>query len=297
MSYHWLLKHIDSKNTPFTFQQLSQNCGVLTEYKAFFNELGLITVDDFFSLRGQIVDKNRRSEVHKIILGNPPKTFYLKLHHNFVKRPKRNPLRKEPMILRELRNMMHYARAGFCELKPAAWGWKKTKKGGRSFLITPELRNYYSLHELLNDPKKNEKNRYKLKDMIWATAMMLRKMHDAGITHIDLFSWHIYLKFEDGNISIQPLDLERTRLCGHTPIIAKKIFKRHIIDDLAALNLTVNWPEITIKDRMTFLKIYLNESSTDRIPRKLIHDIIKRSKHRGIKPKFQQFNVIKELKK
>ncbi len=293
MNYEWMVKQIDTNNTPLTFRALSHDVGAHEKFYNFFKKQGLTTVNDFFALSGQIVDRNRRSEVHKITLGVPPKTFFLKLHHNFLKRRKFNPFIKEPMILRELKNMALYLKAGISVPLPAAWGVKLDGKEVLSFLITPELENFQSL-KVIVESEAFLQNRNIREQVSKSIASTLAKMHKAGLAHIDLFSWHIFVKIGAGKVKVAIIDLERTKQQSKLPFLASNFYKR-TMDDLAALNLTVPWPQVSNSMRLRFFNTYISEGGFEQIKYKLIWYILKRSCHRGKKSKFAYYKVAQRL--
>ncbi len=289
MTFSRLSEQLDTRDTPYSFVPLSRYVVALESRKDFLSCLGLKNLEDFTRLTGEVVDRNRRSVVHKLYLGDPPETFYLKLHKNYAKRSWRNLFILEPMILKELRNMMDYARAGFDALEPVAWGWRPAKGGGESFLMVTELQGYRSLQTCLEDPALM-KDPKKVKGIVSALAHMLSTMHKAGLAHIDLFSWHVFVKFKGEEVDIQPIDLERTKRRGNMPW-AEWTFERRKIDDLTALNLTTPSPLVPNTLRMRFYLTYRGHSHLDAADKKLVYKIMARCRYRGRKAKFDAYGV------
>ena len=142
---------IDTTATRYRFKAFAKDVHVLDGWQKFLQTCGLNSFESFFALAGEMVDRNRRSVVYRIELGDPPRIFYLKCRKDYVKRKACTFFRPEPMIYTELENMMHYARAGFDALDPFAWGWQKGKGDGNSFLLIAELTGFISLKTCFDD--------------------------------------------------------------------------------------------------------------------------------------------------
>ena len=285
---------VDTTATRYRFKSFAKDVHVLDGWQEFIQTCGLNSFESFIALTGEVVDQNSRSVVHRIELGDPPRTFYLKCHKNYMKRRICTFFRPEPIIYTELENMMHYARAGFDALDPVAWGWQKGKGGGNSFLLTADLRDYRPLQTYLDD------------DLIMGSAEKRRSIsnalssgfaaiHDAGLAHVDLFTWHVFLRPSWSGYKLQPIDLERS-VKKKKMIWSSFRIKKKQIDDLASLHLTVPWPLVSFSERMRFFHDYRKKRGMSGSGNKLLKAVLKRARHKGHRRKFKPFGVAGKLR-
>lgn len=286
---------IDTTDTRYRFKSFAKDVHVLDGWQKFFRACGLNIFENFIALTGEVVDQNSRSVVHRIELGDPTRVFYFKRHKDFMKRSACTLFRPKPMIYNELENMMHYARAGFDAVDPVAWGWQKDKVGGNSFLLTAELTDYRPLQSYLDNDliMRSAEKRYAISN---ALSSMLAAIHDAGLAHADLFTWHIFLRPSWSSYKLQPIDLERSRKKGKMICLSSFKIKRKQIDDLASLHLTVPWPLVSFSERMRFFHDYRKKRGMLGSGRKLLKAILKRAKHRGGRRKFKPYGVARKLR-
>jgi hypothetical protein len=284
---------IDTSGTRYNFKPLAEGVWVLRGNENLLASDGLKSFNDFFALEGELVDVNPLSRVKRIRLGSNKEVFYLKLHINYVKSSLKTFFRPIPMVMRELENLMHYARLGFDHIEPVAWGWNPRKGGGDSFLLISDLRGFRPLSDwlseraLLSDPLKR-------RDIRRALAKMLLDMHKAGIAHVDLFSWHVFLKQSDTGFITQPIDLERTRIRNLWPWSPFR-HRRKKASDLAALHLTIPFPKVGYGERLDFFLQYRGHKRLTKMDRALLKLVVKESKRRGVKNKFKPYGVADKL--
>lgn len=200
--------------------------------------------------------------------------------------------KKVPYCKIELNNMMHYTRAGLAELEPVAWGWRSGKEDV-AFLLIKELDGYVSLQEWLKSPDCfSAKKRRKVSTAI---ARMLALMHSYGLAHIDLFTWHIYLKKDGDGFKAHPIDLERTKVKSFWPW-SPWIMRYKQVNDLAVLHLTAPWPQISFSERMRFYYDYCSFVGIKPGDRSFLKRIMAIARHRGRKRKFKRFGVAERLR-
>ncbi|MEA3386056.1 MAG: lipopolysaccharide kinase InaA family protein [Thermodesulfobacteriota bacterium] len=285
---------IDTTATRYRFKAFAKDIHVLDGWKEFLQACGLNIFENFIVLTGEVVDRNSRSVVHRIELGDPPKTFYLKCHKNYVKQKAYTFFRPKPMIYTEIENMMHYARAGFDALDPVAWGWQKGKGGGNSFLLIAELTGFISLQTCFNNDliMGSVEKRLAISN---ALSSGLAVIHDAGLAHVDFFTWHVFIRPSLNGYKLQPIDLERSRKKGKM-IWSSFTIKKKQIDDLASLHLTVPWPLVSFSERMRFFHDYRKKRGMSGSGRKFLKVILKRAKHRGRRRKFKPYGVAGKLR-
>jgi len=284
---------IDTSNTRYTYKPWAPGVWAFGGWQGFLRSQGLNEMDDFIALRGEVVDRNRKSLVHKISLGSPAETFYLKKHRGYMKRSWKRFFRSRIMVERELSNLMHYARAGFDALEPVAWGRRPRKKGGESFFLLANLAGFKSLQAWLSD-ETFAADRMRRKALGEAVTRMLKGMHEAGLAHVDLFSWHIFLKYQDDTFHAVPIDLERSAVKALWPWSSKKMMRKQA-NDLAALHLTVPWPQVGFGERMRFFLNYRGHRTLSREDRRLLRKVLAIAQHRGRKNKFEPFGVADRL--
>lgn len=286
---------IDTSGTCYEFKSWATGVWALAGQHELLKSLGLREFDDFFMLRGEVVDRNRRSQVHKLQLGSPPVTFYLKLHKGYVTRSWKSCFRAESVIQKELANMMHYARAGLKALVPVAWGWHPHRGGGDSFVLINELEGYRSLEDWTSD-RTILLDADKLNSIFEAVARMLVCVHGAGLAHLDLFSWHVFLKEEGDKFLVQPIDLERSMIKGRWPWSSRQIRKKQA-SDLAALHLTTPWPQISFSKRMRFFLAYCGHKRLSMRDKVFLRRILEMARHRGRMKKFRSYGVGEMLRR
>ena len=245
---------------------------------------GLVTFDDFMRCHGEVVDANSRSQVKYVTFEDHPGA-YLKTHRNNFRRV--NLFSKVPLIKIELENISRLAMAGFTNLEPIAFGWHEKC----SFLMLKELVGFISLDKWLMLPSSSRREtRMRLSK---ALASMLSSMHEAGICHRDLFSWHVFIK-DDGMLNIQPIDLERMKTKNAFPLSSWH-FNRNKLRDIAALNLTMPWPQVTSAERLRFFLAYLDSPYLTDEHRKMLKQIIAIAKRMAGRRKFRSYGVASRL--
>jgi hypothetical protein len=285
---------IDCTGTKNSLCQHGRSLWIFHPWKQFLDEIGLQKFEDFSKLTGKEMDRNRRSVVYRLELGAEKEIFYLKIHTNYYKRGLKTLYRKVPYPQIELANMMEYARAGLKKLEPVAWGWKQgTAEGDISFLLIKELSGYKSLKEWLKDPACATPRQRR--PLARAVARMMATMHDHGLAHIDLFTWHIFAKKEGEQWTAHPIDLERTQRQGCWPW--SKLLNRHNqANDLAVLHLTTPWPLISLSERMRCYHDYCTLRNLPKGDRFFLAQVLSIARHRGRKGKFQVYGVAEQLR-
>lgn len=285
---------IDCHGTRFELVDSGNGLWVFKKWQDFLQDAGLVEFTDFCTLTGKEMDRNRRSVVYRLELGVKREIFYLKIHTNYYQRGLKTLFRKVPYPFIELSNMMEYARAGLSELEPVAWGWQPgTAEGDISFLLIKELSDYKSLLEWLEDPACATYRQRR--PLIQAVARMMATMHDHGIAHIDLFSWHVFAKKVGDQWTAHPLDLERTKRQGGWPW-SKLLSRQQQANDLAVLHLTTPWPQISWRERMRCYHDYCEFRKFPKGDRFFLAQVLSIARHRGRKGKFQRYGVAKKLR-
>ncbi len=283
---------IDTSGTRYNLEQLAEDLWVFHGWQDFLRGLKLNSFDSFFRLTGEVMDRNRRSVVYRLVLGEEGRVFYLKIHKNYFKKDLRTLYKKVPLIQVELTNLMHYARVGFDVLEPVAWGWHPVRGGGDSFLLVEELRGYRSLQEWLAVEGSGPDF---LGEISKALASMLAKMHANGLAHVDLFSWHVFLEKGPDKFKAIPIDLERTKIKGKWPWSRMHIGWKQA-NDLAALHLTAPWPQVSFRQRLRFYLSYCHLMGGQRCKKRLLRRVLVVAARRGRHKKFKKFGVAATLR-
>lgn len=277
---------VDTSGTRHKIDCKSGGVCIFRGWEDFFESIGLKQFDDFLGLNGQVMDRNKRSVVYQVELGDKKEIFFIKIHRNYFKKNLSTFFKKIPYCKIELKAMMHYARAGLDELEPVAYGWL-TGNEDVGFLLIHELKDYQSLRDWLQRPECV--SRKVRQSIAKAVAIMLFKMHQNGIAHIDLFSWHVFIKNQDSYVA-HPIDLERTKIKGKWPW-SGWVFLWNRATDLAVLHLTVPWPQISFTERMNFFDEYCRLCDVKINKRVFLKLILAIAKHRGRKRKFSRYGV------
>jgi heptose I phosphotransferase len=144
----------------------------------------------------------------------------------------------------EWQNVFRLKALGINTMEPVAFG----EKGERSFIITKSLESVKRLENVIKEEKPNFIDR---KILIKALASLTKKMHDNNLFHKDFYIGHIFIQRENERFKVYLIDLQR--LQRHW------FFKNHWrIKDLAALNYSSQNSFVDLKDRIRFMKYYLN---------------------------------------
>jgi heptose I phosphotransferase len=139
--------------------------------------------------------------------------------------------------------------AGVPTLTPVAFG----EVGERSLLLTDDLRTELTLYDWARAPSAEAAGQAagRLPDKratIARVAGIVRRMHDAGIHHQDLFLHHILVCGEPARLDLRVIDPGRA--WRHD-----RLSWRWIVKDLAQLNASAG--RLTRADRLRFLRLYL----------------------------------------
>lgn len=115
----------------------------------------------------------------------------------------------------------------------------------RGFLILAEFPDAIPLGEALNSASLADRRL-----LIAALAGEVARLHDAGFDQPDLYAKHVWVARREGDWQILLLDFQRTR---HRRFVDW----RHRLRDLAALNSTLANDVASTRDRLRFLRRYL----------------------------------------
>ncbi len=238
------------------FVKITPDFCIRTDFVDCFKKLGLENIDSVFSFdKGKNLTKNNLAAFRQRIVFdtvNPKTTLFLKRYQDV---PKSTQL-KNWLIRGGKLSMMA------CDLLPAqnlkkfelntpeiiAFGedWRGFFEK-RSFIITEKIPDSASLEEKLPDSFNKDR-----KNFIKNLAAFVRKFHDTGFRHRDLYLCHIFCNSR-GQFTL--IDLNR---------VFKPLFfsRKYLIKDLAQLYYSAPGGIFTKSDRLRF---YLSYSRKNRL--------------------------------
>ncbi len=164
--------------------------------------------------------------------------LYLKRHRGFeLKEALKLLMAREPMTSagrREWENLLRLQRLGIQAPRRVAFGEKRLLGfERRSFVITEAIASAVPLDEYLGSLQGDQAQRGAAllvkRALLWDLGEIVRRLHGAGLTHMDLYLSHFLVREKaDGDMEIFLIDLQR--------MARRWLFKRRwIIKDLAAL--------------------------------------------------------------
>jgi heptose I phosphotransferase len=152
--------------------------------------------------------------------------------------------------------------AGFGCAEPVAFG-QRGLFSPRGFLALAEIPDAVVLTEALAGASARDR-----RELIAALAREVARLHDAGFDHPDLYSKHVWVSRQAEGWRVFLLDFQRTRRRWFVG------WKRRL-NDLAALNSTLDPNQATLAERMRFLRIYLEATGRQgrqrRAARRILH--------------------------
>ena len=122
----------------------------------------------------------------------------------------------------------------------------------RSFVLCEELSGYDSLEAVVADWARQPPSPRARRRLIMAVARFVRRLHEAGVAHRDLYICHLMLdrqKWAEGEVRLAVLDLHRARLQSKLSAYWRK-------RDLAALLFSTLDLDLPLRSRLRFLRIY-----------------------------------------
>jgi heptosyltransferase-2 len=225
--------------------------------KTGFEKLGLTSIETVFAFQaGKNLTKNNlaphRSRV-EFQIESPPATFFLKRYdHPPIMTQLKNWLSAKKRIsfgLVEFETACNLVSSGISAPRVVAWGQEFGMLfEKRSFVILEKIPGGESLERKLpvcfNDPATPENLKMR-RQLTGELAAFIKKFHDTGYRHRDLYFSHIF-RTADGRFFL--IDLART---------VKTKLHRYLVKDLAQLNYSAPPRVFTNTDRMRFFTAYL----------------------------------------
>jgi len=259
---------------------ISESCFIDPDYKAAFSKLGLTSIDDVFSFQaGRNLAKNNLAKYRSRVqfeINAPAVTVYLKRYDR-------------PPISVQLKNWITSRRRISCGLigfKSASeltavgihtpktlfygeqWGTFFEK---RSFIITEKIPNAESLERRLPGffsgltTVENIKLR---RDFIAQLAVFVKKFHETGYCHRDLYLSHIFHS-DSGDFYL--IDLAR----AFKPGVRRR---RFLIKDIAQVYYSAPAKYFSKTDRLRFYITYAGRQKLNKKDKAFIRKVINRAK-------------------
>lgn len=176
---------------------------------------------------------------------------------------------------REWENIQLFRDAFLPTLEPLAFGEGERSGEKISFLITRGFSNATWLDLYLKDrfsrPLKPEAIAEKRR-ILRETALLARRMHDAGYIHRDFNLAHLFVEEKkDGGLDYRIIDLGRV-------LRHPRWFRRWVIRDLATFDADLKREYTTRGDRLRFYLVYMGVSRLDAGDKRLIRRILWKSR-------------------
>jgi heptose I phosphotransferase len=181
----------------------------------------------------------------------------------------------------EARNIRRLAAEGIECMGLVAFG-ERLKRDGRleSFVLTEELAGYRPLDDFLKErfpsarPGRAAARDADLDRLIRQVAAVVRRFHDAGYNHRDLYCCHFFVREPaEGRFEIKLIDLQRVE--------RRRLRRRRwLVKDLAQLAYSAPRDRITCTRRLAFVRRYLGVGRLRPCDKRLIRAVL--AKARGM---------------
>jgi len=194
------------------------------------------------------------SGVVRIELGLPQggtEAVFVKRQENHTRRTMRHPLRGEPTITSEIKNILALQAAGVPTLEPVFFGERTVDGKRRAILVTRELQGFQPLDLVMQawDRRGWDDSVEERRELIKVVAKTVCRMHSHRLVHNALHPKHLFVRFsKSGQPEARLIDLEKMRR-AITPTRAAR-------RDLDSINRRTQ--QLSRADRLRFLKAYLD---------------------------------------
>ncbi len=244
----------------------------------FYPVLSQFNLDSFSALYNHKTDENKLTDnpgrlvdTFSLKKDNREYRFYIKKHYKRGAKLKWGESKKIIDAARvEWKSHLLCEKIGIFVPRVVAWGF--SLKDHCSLMITLEVEGNTSLENILrNDefPVGFDSKKYFIKQV----AGIAKKLHGNNYCHKDFYTGHILVsKKDDENhrLKFYLIDLQRI-------IKMNYLRTRWIIKDLAQLNFSSQYPNISLKDRIRFLHCFLGVNKLSIQDRRLAVGIISKT--------------------
>jgi heptose I phosphotransferase len=267
------------------FTELNPGFFVHKDFADCFGKLGLTSIDKIFAFtKGQSLHKQNLAgfrERIKFDIENPNTTLYLKRYNNAPAKVQfknwLNQRKRLSLSECDMEPAENLRKLGINTPRTIAFGqeWNGLFEK-RSFIITEQIPDSFKLEDKL--PKG--------KDFIKKLAEFVRKFHDTGFRHRDLYLCHIFC---NSKMQFTLIDLAR----AFKPLFFSK---KYLIKDLAELYYSAPGNEISKTDKLRFFLFYLRKSKLSFSDKIMIRQIKNKAKRMAKHSRKHNIAVPFELK-
>ncbi|MBN2584046.1 MAG: hypothetical protein JXL80_13355 [Planctomycetes bacterium] len=177
----------------------------------------------------------------------------------------------------EYRNIFQLIHARLATPHPVAWGqdhrWSIRQP---SFLATEEIAGSVPADDYLRDRFASpDADASAKRELVRQIAQLARRFHGQGFCHRDFYLCHLFVReasTDDESSSpfiLHLIDLQRVRRSRR----GRRVGRRWIVKDLAALNYSAPAGIVTRTDKLRFLRPYLGLARLDVAARDLVRDV------------------------
>ncbi|OHB48397.1 MAG: hypothetical protein A2Y10_09760 [Planctomycetes bacterium GWF2_41_51] len=249
------------------FVEINPGCYIRSDFVDCFNKLNLESIDAVFEFeKGKNLAKANLASFRQRIMfetENPKSILFLKRYQNIPKLTQfknwLNQRKRISVMACDLEPGIKLQQAGINTPQVIAYGerWNGLFEK-QSFIITEKIPNASSLEEKLPEIFFSGKNQF-IKNL----AEFVRKFHDTGFRHRDLYLCHI---FSDSHGNFTLIDLNR----AFKPLCFSK---KYLIKDLAQLYYSSPGDTITKTDRLRFFLYYFQKEKLTKSDRSIVKKI------------------------
>lgn len=241
--------------------------------RAVLEQHGLDSFEALWALKLDAVDapntgRGGWSSVYRLELADASgqtQAFYLKRQLNQLTRNLGHPL-GEPTFAREFRAIQQFAGLGIPALEAAFFGQRRVAEGQQAILLTRALDSYRPLDEWFADWHSVDFRARR--DIILASAALVRALHNTGRIHNCLYPKHIFARVDGDGAGARLIDLEKTRRAW--------LGQRDFVRDLETLQRRSQGPSRS--ERLRFLLACLGQRRLNDQSRKIIAAITRRQR-------------------
>ena len=255
------------------------------EYRDLLGESKLDSIQGVLQSKlGDIISTDSKKEENavkriEITYEGKPRVFYLKLYWNYLfekiwGRAFRGSLVGRSMVRAEYENLEKLAGWGFRVPRLVAWGDHRFAGGViHAFIITEEIPQAMGVDYLASDwfDQQDKTDREQKKaELIEEVARAVKRMHEHGFEHHDLFLRNMMVSGQDMS-KLYMMDAPRAYIWPAFIMHKRRTF------DLATLDAAAT-PAFTRSQRMRFMHIYLGHQRLTDADKQLVRQVLRQAK-------------------
>jgi len=279
-------KQLKKGTTPTWLRWLNTHHVVINpEYRDLLGESKLDSIQGVLQSKlGDIISTDSKKEENavkriEITYEGKPRVFYLKLYWNYLfekiwGRAFRGSLVGRSMVRAEYENLEKLAGWGFRVPRLVAWGDHRFAGGViHAFIITEEIPQAmgvdYLASDLFDQQDKTDREQKKA-ELIEEVARAVKRMHEHGFEHHDLFLRNMMVSGQDMS-KLYMMDAPRAYIWPAFIMRKRRTF------DLATLDAAAT-PAFTRSQRMRFMHIYLGHQRLTDADKQLVRQVLRQAK-------------------